>query len=663
MSYISPNGEVIFLEGIRIDKKHNHTIRFNSVNSQTNFFMGKQKSAVIIGDKIVNFRITDQTYTRVNNGVMKVAIPADYLRSCNYMMFRNTAYSGKWFYAFIDNIEYNNNSSCYVTFSIDLIQTWWFDFDMTACFVEREHSETDAVGDNIVPENLETGEYVYVDNDVIDLSKMSVAVLSTENPLSGDIEGSMYNGVYSGLYHKTEISELGVKFSFYTQQAIDPLLDDGELVFNNPDFTPNTFSMEANSDTTILAQLSTDIGNCILRFTSPAGSDRFYIQANTSDGRQLKLYGVETTYRENGAMEEGANNSLIAFIAPSGGGPFTYEVTASLPEDCIYDASKLTLPINEYLKTFADDTAIVAMYQYPSAFDRSTPDSLYSSPRNFVRGDALTGGYVPKNNKLFTSPYNKVVISNNCGGFGEFLWEFTENKRTMQFQLYGSKYGTPCCLLTPYNYKGKLFAYDDGLALSNFPVCSWRNDVYKTWWNQNKSSFVLSSITGAIQGGVRGGLKGASAGPVGAIAGAVVGTGASVLGSVAKTADVKAVPDQACGQIQCETLNVGLGRVGFTIYYVSLQKEMLQVIDDYFSMYGYATKRVKVPNVKIGLDTLRPLWNYIETKNCCVVPHDDSGLSASDIEGIQNIFDGGITFWASNDIIGDYSLNNNPIGG
>lgn len=661
MSYISPNGEVIFLEGIRIDKKHNHTIRFNSLTSQTNFFMGKQKSAVIIGDKIVNFRITDQTYTRVNNGVMKVAIPADYLRSCNYMMFRNTAYSGKWFYAFIDNVEYNNNSSCYVTFSIDLIQTWWFDFDMTACFVEREHSETDAVGDNIVPENLETGEYVYVDNDVIDLSKMSVAVLSTENPLSGQIEGSMYNGVYSGLYHKTEIGEFGVKVTFDTLQGELSQLNSGKLRFNDPNFTPNSFELQVNSENPVLAQLSTTIGNCILRFASASG--RFSVQATTSDGRQLTVYGVERGYQVDGAMESGANNSVIAKLASIKNGVIHYEVTVVLPNDAIYDDTKLISPVNAYLKQFDDQTAIVAMYQYPSAFDRSTADSLYSSPRNFRRGDALTGGYVPKNNKLFTSPYNKVVISNNCGGFGEFLWEFTENKSTMQFQLYGSKYGTPCCLLTPYNYKGKLFAYDDGLALSNFPVCSWNTDVFKTWWNQNKTSFMLSTITGAVQGGVRGGVRGAKAGPVGAVVGAVAGTGVRVMESVAKTMDVQAVPDQACGQIQCETLNVGLGRIGYTIYYVSLQKEMLQVIDDYFSMYGYATKRVKVPNIKIGGSSIRPLWNYIETKNCCVVPHDDGGLSASDIEGIQNIFDGGITFWASNDIIGDYSLNNSPIGG
>ena len=661
MSYISPNGEVIFLEGIRIDKKHNHTIRFNSVNSQTNFFRGKQKRSIVVGDKEVYFAITDQTYTRVNNGVMKVAIPADYLRSCNYMMFRNTAYSGKWFYAFIDNVEYNNNSSCYVTFSIDLIQTWWFDFDMTACFVEREHSETDAVGDNIVPENLETGEYVYVDNDVIDLSKMSVAVLSTENPLSEQIEGSMYNGVYSGLYHKTEIGAFGVKVTFDTLQGELSQLNSGKLRFNDPNFTPNSFELQRNSEDVVLAQLSTTIGNCILRFTSDSGV--FYIQASTSDGRQLTVYGVENGYQVDGAMESGANNSVIAKLASIKNGVINYEVTVVLPDDAIYDDTKLISPVNAYLKQFKDDQAIVAMYQYPSAFDRSTADSLYSSPRNFRRGDSLTDGYVPKNNKLFTSPYNKVVISNNCGGFGEFLWEFTENKRTMQFQLYGSKYGTPCCLLTPYNYKGKLFAYDDGLALSNFPVCSWRNDVFKTWWNQNKTSFMLSTITGAVQGGIRGGVRGAKAGPVGAVVGAVAGTGVRVMESVAKTMDVQAVPDQASGQIQCETLNVGLGRVGYTIYYVSLQKEMLQVIDDYFSMYGYATKRVKVPNIKLGVSNIRPLWNYIETKNCCVVPHDDSGLSASDIEGIQNIFDGGITFWASNDIIGDYSLNNSPIGG
>lgn len=39
--------------------------------------------------------------------------------------------------------------------------------------------------------------------------------------------------------------------------------------------------------------------------------------------------------------------------------------------------------------------------------------------------------------------------------------------------------------------------------------------------------------------------------------------------------------------------------------------EMAKVIDDYFTMYGYATHRIKVPNI-----TGRSNWNFVKTVNC-----------------------------------------------
>ena len=79
------------------------------------------------------------------------------------------------------------------------------------------------------------------------------------------------------------------------------------------------------------------------------------------------------------------------------------------------------------------------------------------------------------------------------------------------------------------------------------------------------------------------------------------------------------------------------------------------IIDDYFTKYGYATKRVKVPNIHS-----RPFWNYVETKDCNI--NQLTGLNSQDTAKISSIYDHGITFWHTSNV-GDYTQNNAPVGG
>mgnify|MGYP003296521413 CR=1 FL=1 len=43
---------------------------------------------------------------------------------------------------------------------IDVFSTWYSSFNVGQAFIEREHVSNDAIGANLVPENLETGEYI-----------------------------------------------------------------------------------------------------------------------------------------------------------------------------------------------------------------------------------------------------------------------------------------------------------------------------------------------------------------------------------------------------------------------------------------------------------------------------------------------------------------------
>jgi hypothetical protein len=73
------------------------------------------------------------------------------------------------------------------------------------------------------------------------------------------------------------------------------------------------------------------------------------------------------------------------------------------------------------------------------------------------------------------------------------------------------------------------------------------------------------------------------------------------------------------------------------------------MIDDFFTMYGYAVRRCKIPN-----RSSRPHWNYVKTIGCCIT----GSVPADDMRKICSIYDAGITFWKNGNEVGNYSLNN-----
>ena len=91
------------------------------------------------------------------------------------------------------------------------MQTWYFDYDLIPCFIERQHVETDIFGHHIQDENVEYGEYWYDELQYLNLGENYIVVCGTVRPRSGvthgftkdDIEsiggGGTYNGIYSGV--------------------------------------------------------------------------------------------------------------------------------------------------------------------------------------------------------------------------------------------------------------------------------------------------------------------------------------------------------------------------------------------------------------------------------------------------------------------------------
>ena len=166
--YIVPDSQVYMLSGVPLSTQQKHSIYFSDKQTQANYFMGKAKK-----------HFNNVTYNRVNKGKCRLQATADALYDCNYMLFQNSAF----------------HVTAEISFQLDVIQTYWFDIDIKECFVEREHSLSDNIGDHILPENVECGEYVYNgDAQVIGLGSLSTCTMV----LLATTGGHLYDGVYSG---------------------------------------------------------------------------------------------------------------------------------------------------------------------------------------------------------------------------------------------------------------------------------------------------------------------------------------------------------------------------------------------------------------------------------------------------------------------------------
>ena len=178
----------VYLLNAPLENDYKNTLYFTSRETQQQYF----ESRII--KSYTNF-----SYQRKNNFI-RVPEHFDNLQNVNYVMYQNSAYSNKWFYAFVTDIVYIDDGRTDIYIETDYIQTWLFDYTVKPSFVEREHVSNDTIGKHTIPENLETGEYVsngYSKDE--NLNELEIVWGTTVNSTGKNVNGNLYNGIYSGL--------------------------------------------------------------------------------------------------------------------------------------------------------------------------------------------------------------------------------------------------------------------------------------------------------------------------------------------------------------------------------------------------------------------------------------------------------------------------------
>ena len=161
MAYVQPNSTVRLLRGVPIDRDYNHT-KYHSIGADMTQNILNQVNSF---NSFYHLDFDAQSYQRSGRNKIRLHVSYNLVYNMNYMIFKNTSHENKYFYAFIDSIEYVNENACEITYTLDVMQTWYFDYELADCYVEREHVLKDNIGDNLVEEKLDGGEMVVVDKD------------------------------------------------------------------------------------------------------------------------------------------------------------------------------------------------------------------------------------------------------------------------------------------------------------------------------------------------------------------------------------------------------------------------------------------------------------------------------------------------------------------
>lgn len=185
------NSKVILCRNIKIEKGYKHVLNYSE----------QQMLALCLANKVVEKN--DYSFIRSERNYIQVDISYNDALKCNYMCFQNPDYSNKWFFAFVDNIEYVNDNCVRIRYTIDEFSTWYDYWTARSCFVVREHTNNDAIGANLIDEGLETGEYIVNNTDYYSgLDNLAYILLATEAfnepepPLLTDF-ATNFSGIYS----------------------------------------------------------------------------------------------------------------------------------------------------------------------------------------------------------------------------------------------------------------------------------------------------------------------------------------------------------------------------------------------------------------------------------------------------------------------------------
>lgn len=541
---ITPENEAYLLKSpLSVDELHQ--LDFANETAQVNYFQSLPKLALM--------RITYQR----ENGTLVVPFNIEQIRTYNYVMYKNSNYGNKWFYAFITGMTYEGNTVTSVALKTDVFQTYLFDFTWKRSYIKRETVPDDTFGKHLLPESLDYGDYVMRKDNVIEYeictSQLEQTVTSN-TPLivvqCSDTVGELYE----------------------QDSKSSTRLDDLHINGSIPDGTFNYFFYNTISDYVnfIKFRLHLDAigkGDVI--------NNMYLIPQKVISRKQAYLF----MYDANGNV---MNESVaVGTISTNTYGMYSVQrVTVTRPTSIgsytPVNNKVLTYPYNYFLVTNHHGEDLDFHYE---DFESSPTQPTFLIEGNF----SAICSYVarPVNSKKSYTPTDATQkINAEC--------------------IRGASLPT--------------------LAWSSDYYLNWLAQNGRRQIMARDES-TLNAFLGAFETGATAYTANPEGGSLMPVAGAGLDFVGNVRRHVNMMENMKEdrrvasnVPASLKGNETLGDLAFSSNSNGFGFYNYHIREDIAQKIDRFFSMYGYRVNELKIPNTKC-----RSEWNYIQTVGANIV--------------------------------------------
>lgn len=700
MAYIYPNSTIKFLTSVRLNSNRQDTIYFETLADQTNYFWNK---AGVVYNDYYYVRQTGKVRVRVDpNG-------SQYRRltSCVYMMFKNTSFENKWYYAFITKInEYVNNETMEISFEIDPIQSFMFEPDGSPCYVplkcmvERQTPEVDYAPINrhhMTKESFDTGDYLFDDNPYgLDFVETGFQIQKNTSVLtsSGQVNTHMINW--------SSYAVSGTKYWY-------------PVLFTTMDATGTQKSVNGTYVGGAYSGL-----NCYIFFQTSSVND--FINEVDASGKSDQLVSMSmwplsliTELINQGPVESLSGNTIttIAGAIAAKAIKLTSVSTSGTMGRIVDKVMQIPRPI---IKVVTGDEGYF---------------ELIFAAEQYVGYKSIKA----RNLKCFSSLFMGLFITNGQGTIETYDFEYWEDGSSghPELEMFFSPTAAATAMLCPKKYRGNGRQFNIGLQ--SFPQCAFTNSTYRQWLARNtpllayektalekqndlsmlQAEHALTTARGAYTSSMEQAQLDAEknlaksnsvTGQIGTafetlnlaiglnardetLSYGVEGLRSADLAAkqtdlaMAQAQRTRAGATRSYGEAQAEVnankqlLNarqkaqksvasmsanayhgntqvgaeVITGDMRFHVGFYYSPQEFVDKADAFFDMYGYEMNIIKKPNIAAG-----NYWTYVKT---CGFSARNNAVPDEYMREIAALFDGGIRFWKNGEDIGNYRFGNN----
>lgn len=614
--YIAPNSTVWLLRNVPIDPNYRDTVWYSTEAEQLRDFT-----------QYVHIKLDEQSYVHKERGYINVSVPYASIYKCNYMMFRNTSFENKMFYAFITRLEYISNDVTRVYFRIDVLQTWLKQINFRKSFISREIPAEDTCDHWLIPENVDQGAYYVYDradflNDALDLTLILAAPFRMT---FDDDEGTWEISGYSGVRMAGGIAS-GVQYTAFDDiERLNAALTylNGTVTVTYPDGT-----------TTQKADL---IGEVVAIMLAPAVLFR-----HTDTPLNARWETHIPIYRDDIPVNAQSTNYVY---------PYNYR------------NRKLSVyPFMYYLVTdYAGHDTVLQ----PELFQH-VPENTWITLQ--VTGDtAPNGGLVAfpryyKGNGSETDVKHNVLEGTTMSGFPTVAWTVDTWRSWLASSGIEGGISTLKDTIT-----GLMDAISSGTAQKTLSERFWEGaDRYAAEHRRTDDRQIFSQVAGEAWAGIKNMLPSKqSLIDTGIEIGGAVGVLNAVTSNLGQVYQQKLKPNTVVGT-QCGGARIANNMVNLSVYHIGLGIERAKELDTYFDMYGYATNRFGVPDYfqPSMLPSARPYRYFVQTNGADITGE----IPADDLQAIAALFDNGLRFWKGYDEassalanVGNYNLDNSSL--